>query len=93
MKLSAVLSIAALAQISLADFYLYHVKAGIDSGYQISDIANPRCKELGPRTPWYPSKSDVSGNKLGIRCKGDGCSGNNVCRMSTQVCRRVTINV
>jgi hypothetical protein len=80
MHFSAVLSVAVLAQVSLADFYLFRVKAGDDYGYQISDVDNPNCEELGPRTPWYPAKSDVSGDKLGIRCDGDGCSESNVCR-------------
>jgi hypothetical protein len=37
MKLSAVLSITAIAQVSLADFYLFRVETCGDSGYQISD--------------------------------------------------------
>jgi hypothetical protein len=91
MKLSAVLSIAALAQASLADFYLYRVEAGGDSGYQISDYANPKCAELGSNTPWYPAKSDVSGKTLGITCKGDGCWGNDVCLTAAQAFMKASL--
>lgn len=80
MQLSAVLSVVVLAQVSLADFYLFRVKAGGDYGYQIADVGNPNCEELGPRAPWYPAKSDISGDKLGTRCEGSGCSESKVRR-------------
>jgi hypothetical protein len=74
MKLSAILSIAALAHVSLADFYIYRVRPGNEWGYQISDSPTPNCKEMGPNTPWYGAKTDVSGNTRGVRCDGYGCN-------------------
>lgn len=79
MKLSAFLSLAALAQVSLADFYIFRVKAGNDYGYHISDSAEPGCRLPGQRNPWYPAKNDASGGNLGVRCNGSGCSESNVC--------------
>jgi hypothetical protein len=91
MKLSAVLSITAIAQVSLAEFYLFRVETGGDSGYQISDVYNPQCEELGNKTPWYPAKSDVSGRNLGITCSGNGCWGDQVRRAPIQAHRKVCL--
>ncbi|KAF2827505.1 hypothetical protein CC86DRAFT_381509 [Ophiobolus disseminans] len=77
MKPSALLPLFALTQVSLADFFLFRVKAGNDYGYKISDVPNPGCKMPGQNIPWYPAKNDVSGGKLGVRCNGDGCSESN----------------
>lgn len=79
MKLPAVFSVAALAQVSLADFYLFRVEAGGDSGWQISDNPTPDCREMGPHTPWYGAKLVVPGQTLGVTCNGAGCWGNGVC--------------
>jgi hypothetical protein len=73
MKLSVVLPLAAVAQVTLADFYIHAVNSNTDFGYQISEASEPDCQVLGRNTPWYPLKTDVSKKNLGVRCNGAGC--------------------
>jgi hypothetical protein len=81
MQLSAFLSLAALAQVTFANFDIYRVSAvanvnNIDYGFQIFPN-DPSCDNVA-NTPWYGAKSNVGGNTLGVRCSGDGCDGTKV---------------
>lgn len=78
---SAFAALAILAQVTLANFDIYRVEAILpgfptDFGWQIFE-SDPSCSEVAS-TPWYGSKSDVSGKTTGVRCKGDGCTNDNV---------------
>lgn len=81
MKYSMILPIAALAQVTIANFDIFRVNVpqgnGVtDYGYQIF-ASDPSCAEV-KFTPWYGAKSDLSGKTTGVRCNGFGCSDNNV---------------
>jgi len=80
MKLLAFMSLAALAQVTFANFDIYRVNAASGStaeyGYQIFSN-DPSCYNVSA-TSWYGARTDVSGNNIGVRCNGDGCNGNNV---------------
>ena len=79
------LSITALAAFSLlpaayANFDAYRVElsrpyaqGGDRIGWQIFE-AEASCESAGNENrPWWDQTSDVSGDKLGFRCVGDGC--------------------
>lgn len=77
MKLILPTAVLGLAQLSLADFYIFRVDATKSSGntefgYRIADVADPNCASL--KKPWYGLKANVNGKTLGVACQGDGCT-------------------
>jgi hypothetical protein len=80
------LSLASVAQVTFAAFDIYRVDATYhggnhDYGYQIFETdKRPTCDDV-TSTAWYGAKNDVSGNKLGVACDGEGCKDNNVCSL------------
>jgi hypothetical protein len=86
MKLLLATSVLALAQLSLADFYIFRVDAtnsggNTEFGYRIADVADPNCASL--KKPWYGLKAEVSGKTLGVACSGAGCTSGVVSCSST----------
>jgi hypothetical protein len=60
-----------------ADFQVYRVELSwINRAaivWQIWD-SPPSCQHVWDNLVWWENSGDVSGNKLGFRCKGSGCS-------------------
>jgi hypothetical protein len=86
MKLLLATAVLGLAQLSLADFYIFRVDATKSSGntefgYRIAEVVDPNCASL--KQPWYGLKADVSGKTLGVACQGNGCTSGVVSCSST----------
>jgi hypothetical protein len=68
-----------LISVANANFDIYRVHRTMPYAQGGSDIiwqifpADPSC-DVALNTEWVPNSYDVSGNKLGVRCKGSGCS-------------------
>lgn len=85
MKLFIIAALFTFSYAVMADFDMYHgqfhwaggrgdkLKRDIWQVYQ----TDPDCSTVLDHTPITDSSSDVSGNKLGVRCEGRGCSHDN----------------
>jgi hypothetical protein len=74
-------SFFALLPLATANFDVYYVLSIFNCGFGqcpvIRDVfyifdSDPDCAEV-TKNPGWGSEDDVSGNKVGVRCKGRGC--------------------
>ncbi|KAM7187848.1 hypothetical protein V8F20_010807 [Naviculisporaceae sp. PSN 640] len=75
----AVAALSLLPGAALANFDIYRVKrtvpyaqGGVDVIWQI--FSTPPSCDQALNSGYFEDKRDVSGNKIGVRCEGSGCS-------------------
>lgn len=74
------ISLAVLLPATMADFNIWYVRVGgiidpIDQ-YAVYAARQPSCDVVNDTFNWA-IEDDVSGDKWGVRCSGDGCTSDN----------------